>query len=144
MKRLKTISFTSPKVLHFDNIVDPYYEMRPMTWSTVCFVTSLYLSYMFQAATDAKPLFLVADLMRKVNNGMRLALDFMARNSLAIPGPFGEGGGCYTSFGTSLRLQDCRVALASMRSENISPDDVHNTDASPKIMRAFERSNPLV
>ena len=98
---------------------------------------------MSQATTRAKPPFLVAELMHKLDKGMRLASEFMAKTSMDIPESFGEGGGCYKAFGTSLRLQDCQAALALMRTENISPDDVRDTAAGPEVMRAFERSNML-
>ena len=117
--------------------------MRPTTWTTICSFTFLYLIYVSQATNHAKPPFLVADLTRKLNKGLRLASDFMAKTSQAIPEDFGEGGGCYTSYGTSLRSPDCRAALNLMPSKNIRPDDVRDTPAGPEVMRAFERSNPL-
>ena len=112
--------------------------MRPITWSIMCSFTLIYLS----CVSLAKPPFLVAELMRKLDKGLRLASDFMAKTSTTRPEGFGEGGGCYTSYGT-LRPQDCQAALALMPSENISPDDVRDTAAGPEVMRAFERSNPL-
>ena len=88
--------------------------------------------------------FTTSDLQTHLDNALEKARRHMGRTAPPIPPPFSIGGGCYTGFGTSLNVQDCRTALGQMPSNNLDPHDIQITGTGHWIARIFDYDHPLL
>ncbi|MCJ1379481.1 hypothetical protein MMC17_002582 [Xylographa soralifera] len=83
-------------------------------------------------------------LLYRFQEAIRRARKHMNRPDHALPLDYMMGGACYTGFGTSMNLAQCRGAIAQMPDQHPDVDDIVEGYSGPILTRNFDKDKPLI
>ncbi|MCJ1421542.1 hypothetical protein MMC32_007906 [Xylographa parallela] len=86
----------------------------------------------------------VQPLLDRFRTAIRAARGHMYMADQAFPQDYDNGGGCYTGFGTTMALSECRAAIARMPAQHPDVDDITEGFDGPILTRTFHQNDPMI